>query len=186
MHGLVQTLKRLALTGGALFCSASALAAETLIAPPILELEYGVICDYRPDGREVEAPDTNAGRIRKGGDPIIFDVLTDQVPGLLGVAFGIRMLASEEIGTKQVTMVTRHPSFGAEFKDVETWPSDITGGVYSARYFFFEFDYEVAPGPWAMEVWLEGEMIIRQTFDVHDGLAARALLDQCPTEGLGS
>lgn len=180
-------LKRLALTGGALFClAAPGMASENLIAPPIDRIEYGIICDYLPQGEDVLAPDTNAGRIRRGGDPITFDVQTDQVPGLPGIAFGIRLLATPDLGTRVVTMVTRHPSFGPEYKDVESWPSDLTGGVYSARYFYFEYDYELAPGLWTMEVWLDDRMIVRQDFTVHTGPAARKLLDQCPTEGLSS
>lgn len=188
MRAVATDLRRLALTGGALLCllSAPASASETVIAPPILELEFGVICDYRPQGQEVTAPDTNAGRIRRGGDPIVFDLLTDQVPGLLGVAFGIRMLGAEDMGSRTVTMVTRHPSFGAEYRDTESWSSGLTGGIYSARYFYFEYEYELVPGPWSMEVWLDDRLIVRKDFTVHTGTVARALLDKCPTEGLSS
>lgn len=186
MTGLATVLQRLALIGGALFCGTTALASENMTAAPIVALEFGVICDYRPQGVDVEAPDTNAGRIRRGGDPITFDIATDQVPALLGTAFGIRMLAEEEMGERIVTMVTRHPSFGPGYRDTESWPSELTGGIYSARYFYFEFDYELAPGLWSMEVWLEDRMIVRQDFTVHGGAAARKILGQCPTEGLTS
>lgn len=189
MAGIATDKRRLALLSGALLCfaiSSTARASENMTAPPIEEIEFGVICDYRPAGQEVTAPDTNAGRIRRGGDPLTFDIATDQVPGVLGVAFGIRILASEDMGDRTVTMVTRHPSFGPGYRDTESWPSDLTGGIYSARYFFFEYDYELAPGPWSMEVWLEDQLIIRQNFTVHEGAAARSILDQCPTEGLTS
>ena len=186
MPSLATQMKRLALIGGALFYSGGLQASENMIAPPIEHIEFGIICDYRPQGQEFAAPDTSAGLIRRGGDPIVFDIATDQVPGLLGIAFGIRFLASPDIGNRAVTMVTRHPSFGLEYKDVESWPSDLTGGTFSARYFYFEYDYELAPGPWSMEVWLDGRMIVRQDFTVHTGAAARELLDQCPTEGLSS
>ena len=178
-------LKRLALTGGALlFCGTA--VAQNMIADPIQQIEFGVICDYRPQGQDIPAPDTNAGKVRRGGQPFSFDLLTDEVPGLLGVAFGIRLLARADMGDREVRMVTRHPSFGEGFRDVETWPSDLTGGVWSARYFYFEFPYELAAGPWIMEVWLEDEMIIRQEFTVYTGIAGRKILDSCPTEGLSS
>jgi hypothetical protein len=186
MRGLRTILTRLVLSGGALFCVPSALTAQNMIAPPIVDIEFGVICNYQPRGEDVAAPDTNAGRIRRGGDPIVFDIVTDQVPAVLGTAFGIRILGEEEMGRRTVTMVTRHPSFGPGYIDTETWPSEMTGGVYSARYFYFEFDYELVPGPWSMEVWLDDRMIVRQDFTVHDGPAARRILDLCPTEGLTS
>lgn len=187
MRGLTTQLKRLALTGGALLLLAlPGRASENMIAPPIEEIEFGVICDYRPQGEEVAAPETNAGRIRRGGDPIAFDIVTDQVPGLLGMAFGLRLRPEAGLGTRDVTMITRHPSFGDGYAEVESWPSDITGGIFTGRYFYFEFDYELAAGPWSMEVWMEDRLIIRQNFTVHTGAAARALLDQCPTEGLSS
>lgn len=178
--------KRLVLLGGAFLLSVAPLAAQNMIAAPIEAIEFGVICDYRPDGQEVEAPDTNAGHVRRGGNPITFDIHTDQVPGLLGIAFGIRFLPTTDLGERVVTMITHHPPFGPGYRDTESWRSNITGGVHSARYFYLEYDYELAPGPWAMEVWLDDELVVRQEFTVHTGPAARALLDRCPTEGLSS
>lgn len=179
-------MQRLALMGGALLLCPLPLAADTFIAPPVEVLEYGVICDYRPQGQEIEAPDTNAGRIRQGGDPIVFDLLTDQVPGVLGVAFGISFQPSADLGDVAVRMVTHHPSFGTGFRTSESWPSTITGGSGSSRYFYFEFDYELAPGPWVMEVWLEDQLIVRQDFNVVSGEAAKEILRACPTENLTS
>jgi hypothetical protein len=183
---LCTNLKRLALSGGAFLLSALPAAAQNMLAPQIEAIEFGVICDYHPQGQEVEAPETNAGHVRRGGDPITFDIHTDQVPGLLGTAFGIRFLPNKDLGQRVVTMVTHHPPFGPGYRSTESWTSHITGGNHSARYFYLEYDYELAPGLWAMEVWLGDEMILRQEFTVHSGAAARALLDRCPTEGLSS
>lgn len=177
------SLLRLALTGGA-FCLTAPAQAETFIAPPVVALEYGVVCDYNPQGTDVPAPDTNAGRVRSGGPAIVFDLHTDQVPARLGIAFGIHVTFADDAGDHVVTMVTRHPSFGPGYMTEESWPSTMSSGESSARYFYFEFDYELAAGPWSMEILLDGGVVARQDFTVHDGPVAQAILDTCPTEGL--
>lgn len=120
--GALYLVKRLALLGGAFCLGTSAFAAETRFIAPIEALEYGVICDYLPRGDEVPAPETNAGKVRRGGDPVLFDIETDVVPARAGVAFGIRMQAAASMGTRTVMMLTRHPSFGDGYLETESWP----------------------------------------------------------------
>ncbi len=177
-------LKRLASCGA--FCLwalplfvSPASAAETMFTDPIQSLEYGVICDYLPQGTEVPAPETNAGKVRRGGVPIHFDMESDIVPARIGTAFGIRMIMAPEAGTRTVTMVTSHPSFGEGYLSQESWPSTITGGRPSTRYFVFEFDYELAPGTWTLDVFLDGDLVVRKAFDVVDPSRIDAI-DPCP------
>ena len=158
--------------------------AATQTEHPLESFEYGYICDFIQQGRESEAPDTNAGRVRRGGGTLEFDVQGDQIPGLPGVAFGIQFVTDPAIGEQMVTMVTHHPSFGPGYLESESWPSLVTGGTVSARYFYFEYDYELVPGPWTMEVFLGDELIVRQDFTVFDGPAARALMNACPADGM--
>ncbi|WP_407494602.1 DUF3859 domain-containing protein [Pseudooceanicola sp. MF1-13] len=177
---LTYLAKRLALLGGAFWLGTGAYAAETMFKAPIEALEYGVICDYLPQGEEIPAPETNAGKVRRGGDPVLFDIQTDVVPARAGVAFGIRMQAAESMGTRTVMMLTRHPSFGEGYLDAESWPSTLTGGIPSARYFVFEFAYEMTPGDWTMDVYLDGERIVRKGFTVIDPEGVGAAADPCP------
>lgn len=178
-------VKRLAAVGGAFCitigaCAGPTRAADTFYDTPIQQLDFGVICDYLPQGTDVTAPETNAGKVRQGGTPVVFDITTDIVPARIGVAFGIRMLAEESAGRRTVTMVTRHPSFGPGYLDQESWPSQITGGVPSARYFVFEFDYEMTPGSWQMDVLLDGRLIASKAFTVVDPAMMPNAPDPCP------
>lgn len=178
---IVNIVKCLALTGGA-FClsTAKGQAAETFLSPNVDMLEYGVVCDYLPDGAAIPAPDTNAGQIRRGGDAILFDIETDIVPARVGVAFGIRVLLNDAFDTHPVTMVTRHPTFGSQYLDSESWQSTLTGGVTSSRYFVFEFEYELTPGLWTMDIYLDGDLLVRKGFDVVNPDQHPDLSDPCP------
>ena len=177
---VVTKILRLAVIGGAFSFATLARAGDTSFAAPILSLEYGVICDYLPRGVEVPAPDTNAGMVRRGGGPISFDIASDIVPARIGVAFGIRLLMDEAAGTRTVVMVTRHPSFGPGFMETESWPSTLTGGAPSSRYFFFEFDYELAPGEWVMDVFLDDRLVAHKGFSVVDPATITGAPDPCP------
>lgn len=178
---IVTNILRLAVIGGAFCVPAPATrAGETMFAPPILAMDYGAICDYLPRGVDVPAPDTNAGKVRRGGTALSFDVATDVIPARIGIAFGIRLLMDEAAGVRTVMMVTRHPSFGPGYMEQESWPSTITGGIPSSRYFFFEFDYELAPGAWVMDVYLDDQLVARKGFTVVDPDTFTGAPDPCP------
>ncbi|EAQ04503.1 hypothetical protein OB2597_10174 [Pseudooceanicola batsensis HTCC2597] len=180
MRLILQTLRPVLLAGALCLSEAGTARAEPVFAPPVDHVEYGIVCDYVPRGRDVPAPGTNAGKVRRGGVPVRFDHQTDLVPARHGLAFGIRIHTAPSSGTLEVTMVTRHPPFGPGYLDTESWTSSITGGVPSARYFFFEFDYELAPGPWTMEVYLDGDPLISKTFTVFDPALRPDMPDPCP------
>ncbi|MGI3169287.1 DUF3859 domain-containing protein [Pseudooceanicola sp. C21-150M6] len=181
---LARDLKRLALTGGALCLSTLSALAGTEFTAPVTSVRFGVICNHLPDGDEVTAPDTNAGKIRTGGNLPDFDIMTDQVPAMIGFAFGIEVETDPEAGAFAVEMRTQHPSFGEGYLETESWPSTMMPGGPKVRLFTFEFDYELAPGRWTFEIVKDGAVILRQDFDVLPELAARPILQQCPGYGV--
>ena len=60
MLSRLQDIARLAILGGALLYGAAA-SAQTVIHEMIDTVEYGIICDYLPEGTPIDAPGTSAG-----------------------------------------------------------------------------------------------------------------------------
>ncbi len=187
MH-LLRNLRRLTLLGGAFFVCGLPLPAlaQNIMRAPVVSVEAGIICDYLPSGQITDAPDTSAGIVRRGGTPPDFDIQTTIVPARRGLAFGLRVLLSDDVGMTPVTMVTRHPPFGAEHKIEERWSSSILGGSPNTRLFYFEFDYEMVPGDWWLEVHAEGTILVSHKFTVVPERAAVDLLSGCPAPNLTS
>ena len=185
MLSRLQDIARLAILGGALLYGAAA-SAQTVIHEMIDTVEYGIICDYLPEGTPIDAPGTSAGMVRKGGMTPDFDIETTVVPARPGLAFGLRVIASAQLGRFPVTMVTRHPSFGPGYKTEERWTSTLTGGIPNIRLFFFEIEYEMAPGDWYLEVYDGDILLVQQKFTVVSETEGAELLGGCPEPNLTS
>jgi hypothetical protein len=99
---------------------------------------------------------------------------TTTVPALLGMKFGLRLkvVGSPPGATVDLRTVFRLPTrgitnprtgrtyFSTEF-DMGATIGDVTYRGYQ-----FDYDWEVEPGPWVLEVWHDGRKLAEKTFMV--------------------
>jgi len=96
---------------------------------------------------------------------------TDTVVGQLGNLFGIELkLENFPPGTSMVTVRTTHPPLTNPKTGKTTTVSEYDWTVTAGEnpYFCFSFDdaWEIAEGPWKMEVIFNGKVVAEKTFKI--------------------
>ena len=137
---------------------------------------YGVICAIDTEGRRA-APDTESGVINVVPQGQPFDVLTDVVPGELGISFGIRT-SSVSAALMAARVEVTHPPMGANGVTRQSW--DYVPGDPSLNLFTFEYPYEAVEGAWTFRVLgADGTVLAARRFTVTDLSAAPAVARAC-------
>ncbi|MGR3453316.1 DUF3859 domain-containing protein [Pseudooceanicola sp.] len=135
------------------------------VSPLIVLEEYGVFCPDEPSG-QVAAPDTERGFIDLiDGDPRVH-FHTDVVPGELGLGFGLRFRLADETTVIPGRVIITHPPFGSPPVSRESYAITLGGPGSNMTQFDFDDAYEIALGPWTMEIEAGGEILLRQSFTV--------------------
>lgn len=180
MTRIANTLKRLALTGGAFALSALAAWAQEgdFVKPPLELIEAGVFCPVESTGTEV-APGTERGYIDLIEGDVTADFRSAIVPGELEMGFGIRYKLAEGAGTASVVVATIHPPFGTPPVSREEWVNTVHDDSNSMSLFRFDDAYEIALGEWRFELSIDGELVARQTFFVIPPEDSLIRLDKC-------
>jgi hypothetical protein len=100
--------------------------------------------------------------------------VTTTIPALVGMKFGFRftVVGSPAGALVNLKCITRFPSqgianphTGKRFSTSEFHSTAITG-VTTYRGYGFDYDWEVEPGPWTLEIWHEGRKLAEKTFMV--------------------
>jgi len=100
--------------------------------------------------------------------------VTTTIPALVGMKFGFRftVVGSPAGALVNLKCITRFPSqgitnpnTGKRFSSSEFHSSAVIG-VTTYRGYGFDYDWEVEPGPWTLEVWHEGRKLAEKTFMV--------------------
>ena len=122
---------------------------------------------------EVMAPGTSTGTTKLLTD-IQHTVTTRTVPARIGVHFGFRytVIGAPAGETVRLHMVTILPSPGLtdpanpQPKLRSEYDMARTIGERLYRDYSFEHDWELVPGVWTFQIWLQGRMLAEQQFTV--------------------
>ncbi len=173
-------LKRLALSGGAFAALAGAAVAQggDVVKAPIELLQAGIFCPIEATGQEA-APGTERGFIDLIEGDVTPDFQSAIVPGELDMGFGIRYKLEEGAGSANVLVTTIHPPFGTPPVEREEWVNTVYDDATSLSLFRFDDAYEIQLGEWTMELRLDGELLLRQTFFVIPPEDSLIRLEKC-------
>jgi Domain of unknown function (DUF3859) len=133
-------------------------------------IEYGLM-DY-----EIETVQANSsvagGTINKLVNESIAE-RTDQIPAKPGTLFGfIYKINGENIGHKiKIKTVSlcpelRDPIQNKIFTKNEFVTSKKVGSTYSRAY-MFNYEWELVPGEWVLQIWYEGKNMIEKRFNIY-------------------
>jgi hypothetical protein len=142
-----------------------------------MTVAHGVICEVEITGRR-EAPETESGQMNMIDGERAFDVVTDVVPAVPGLSFGIRAtVAGEDAVVARLEVL--HPPMGARGVTSQAWDVTLYPGEASLNLFTFEHEYERVPGAWAFRL-TDGETVLaEQRFTVLNGIPVPAVERVC-------
>ena len=140
-------------------------AAETgsFSKPPLVDLEFGVMCDVRPTD-SIPAPGTVSGVLNLIDEDRQIDVVTQAVPAELGLSFGIRVRLAPEAERALLDVIVTHPPMGDKGQEVEAWVDNVAPGSLTLNLFSFEEPFELIEGPWLFQLRHEGDVVAEQSF----------------------
>lgn len=128
-------------------------------SPGVTVQSHGIFCVPVESTLE-PAPGTSLGYVESFiGDPVL-RVEGPQVPASLGTSFGFTVVTDRDIS--QARIETWLPGSTAP----EVWNADLTANVPGYLGFSFDFETELIPGLWRIEVWEGEQMLSRVEFDV--------------------
>jgi hypothetical protein len=99
---------------------------------------------------------------------------TTTVPALVGITFGLRyeVVGSPSGAAVDLKLVVRFPergvtdpATGKSFRSAEYEVRTVVGAIGWEAY-TLDYEWEVEPGPWTLELWHEGRRLARKTFMV--------------------
>ena len=126
-------------------------------------LSYGIYCVA--GGEIVAAPLTATGEMRKDSYHE-WQVETLRVPARLGLSFGVIYAVREGFGPGMET--TSHPPFpGREitsYRSIDLFMAPIDGE--RSMMYGFDYDFELAPGPWTFQIDAPDGSVLRAEFEV--------------------
>ena len=98
---------------------------------------------------------------------------TDQVVATLGVNFGFRYTISGPADSANVTIKILHPrplrdATGKEFATSE-WTQWLPVNQVIWNGWLFENDWEIEPGTWVIQIWVDGQLQLERAFAITDG-----------------
>lgn len=118
-------------------------------APAFTDLQLGVVCTPQ-FANYVDAPETTSGYTNIAAEPLEIRWPQTTVPAALGISFGLHARARDEAFTAQIRL--SHPAFPGSDRGQEIWFSNFWPDSDNAVFYSFEFDYELVPGDWLLEL----------------------------------
>jgi hypothetical protein len=134
-------------------------------------VEWGIF--RHDDDGEVASPNSATGTMMLVRNPHLQQTTTT-IPALVGMKFGIRytIVGSPAGASVRLKCVTRFPSQGLTnpargktFSGSEYYSTAVVGDT-TYRGYALDYDWEVEPGPWTLEIWHEGRKLAEKTFIV--------------------
>lgn len=132
---------------------------------PRLSIAFGAFCQVRSIGA-VDAPDTAAEKIELLPNAPAIEWLTDRVPALPGVSFGVRSLAPDGTEFYPVLIELTHPPFHGSGITRQTYITELGGADPSINAYSFDTLQELVTGTWTFRAWHNGALLYRVTFEV--------------------
>lgn len=129
-------------------------------------VEAGIVCPRPVEGELADAPNTEAGHIRRITDITTFDLLDRTVPALTDLSFGFRIELAPGLPDQAITVVIEHPPLGPRRVTRQEWEDTILRNGRSLNLFTFEFDYEKVPGPWTFSIEIDDAPVVSVAFEV--------------------
>lgn len=152
-------------------------------SPEILSLEAGVVCPPPAVGT-APAPGTVAGTTHIIEEEPPFVSTARRVPAVIGIGFGIKALAADDVGMEGVTVIVTHPPMGADQIQTQQFGTRISGVSPSITFYQFDYDYELITGQWKMVAIRENRVLYSVTFDVVPASAVPELASVCGYQDL--
>lgn len=153
------------------------------VSEQITSFEAGIICAPEPIG-STPAPGTVAGTTHVIDVDPPFVSTKRRVPAVIGIGFGIKAMASDPDGIRDVTILVTHPPMGKDRIESQTFGSNISGAAPSVTFYQFDAPYERVYGTWTMTAIKNGEPIYNATFDVVPPNQVPELASVCGFEAL--
>lgn len=157
---------------------AAPLAAQVARSADLQSIEAGVICPPESVGYR-EAPGTITGRAHIIEEMPEFVSLTQMVPAVIGVGFGVRLQAVPELGTETVVVTITHPPMGKDGVRQQSFTSAVSGLGPTIAFFQFDHAYEMVLGRWSFEARRDDQLVYRAFFDVVPPQSVPQLADIC-------
>lgn len=154
-----------------------AVPQHDFVRAPVQMEEAGIYCPMDNLGT-APAPQTESGYIllMEGDQRVaVHDRL---VPAQLGISFGVRIRLAPGTPADGYRMVVKHPAYGPSDMTMQSWDPNIGTG-WGVRSFQFEYDRELQPGLWSMELYKEDTLMMRQSFQVVPPAQAPDAIDIC-------
>ncbi len=131
----------------------------------LASVQSGVVCPPPTIGSS-PAPDTLAGTTHLIEEEPPFVSLSNRVPAVIGIGFGVKAMAEATLGIDTVTMTVTHPPMGDGGATAQSFETRISGLDPSLTFYQFDYDYELVRGIWQMEASKNGTVLYRTTFEV--------------------
>ena len=158
-------------------------APDTVISPLIGSLESGVICPP-PSVGDTPAPGTVAGVTHLVDEDPPFVSMSNRVPAVMGIGFGVKSMTDDLLGLSEVTMTVSHPPMGKDGATQQSFLTRIDGGTPSLTFYQFDYAYELVKGTWQLEATKDGMVLYRTSFQVVAPKDAPELAHVCGFEEL--
>ena len=166
-----------------LVATAADAAPDDMTGPLIGRFESGVICPP-PSVGETAAPGTVAGVTHLVDRDPPFVSMSDRVPAVMGIGFGVKSMTADLLGLSEVTMTVTHPPMGKDGTTQQSFQTRIDGTSPSLTFYQFDYAYELVQGRWTMEATKDGAVLYRKSFDVVAPKLAPELAQVCGFEEL--
>ena len=121
--------------------------------------------------KTVDAPGAVTGRKKMESDIRLVQATTN-IPARRGVEFGFRYRIVGTGKTVHLKMITHVPPPGMRDPDTgnvtltDRFYSDHTVGVPQFSAYTFDNDWEIVPGTWIFEIWLDDQKLASQSFEI--------------------
>lgn len=176
---MVPVMPRIALTSVLLFVSATAsLADAARYDADRFAITQGVFCEVPSSGR-VEAPGTVAGHIELFAETPEFQWLTNVVPAVPGLSFGVKTEARDGMVYDGVVLTLTHPQFTESGATAQSYVTMLGGASTSINAYTFDTPEELATGTWSFTATRNGEMLYSALFEVVEPAAAPEIASAC-------
>jgi hypothetical protein len=110
--------------------------------------------------------------------------LTQVVPAIPGLAFGVELRLEDGATLPGTVAVTTHPPMGEQGVTEQFWPDDLSDQDWAANMYRFDFDYELLLGRWTMQLQRDGVTYSYVEFDVVPPPEGMTLESLCSGEDL--
>jgi hypothetical protein len=119
---------------------------------------------------EMERPGQGSWQI---SDVRLTDVVKAKIGTKFGIVFEVTSLESRQAVIEAILIHPPiiHPTDGMRTKEsAEMGPFDVVNGRVQSSYGFgFDHEYEMVPGAWTIEIWVQGAKILEKRFSVVNG-----------------